>query len=621
MRTLIAVLAAAAVFQGPIARTQPTQTPAERTVKSAFGIVSYRNEVLGTALSIGNGYYLTTLDAYERQPAPRRLLMQQESGRILLGLYGAIRKDGETRLALLRIGRTSANVKTEPVDLTGDGSVQPQEDVTIVGVPDPVRSIPDGNRPQLIVARAGKIVSVKRDAGRITEYEIASPLHEAFWGAAVLSSRGILIGVITKNANYPNTFGAVPTHRILEFLTRPDIVFPTPALKGTDRTEPMTLAGSAVHYLPGVPPAEVFVTLALADGSTRVAPITAKGGGGFDAAIPLLPTVKAPKVLTVVHTSGAATARFMMYDRQVTIGGRAVPLSRVKEIDNRHGPTVTLTDGSKLQGAVAGLNGIEFAGSGATGVTDIGSAEMIWVVSAEQAYAPVSYQLTVRLNGKAIGESLGTFVVGPPTTQLPPFTSSAQAAGAIVLKDPFQPAGSAFGLGKGRFLTTTHVAAMRIRNAYNFAIRRSDVEPRPIHSPLSIQREDPRSGLAIVAANIPKPETLSATVVLGSETALYELQPVQIVGAGRDYSQIASEERGTISATPGTIYTIHRTKGEIDHMEVTGDLHAGSGGAGVIDSQGRLVAMLDQPTPDGRFTAIPVSRIRAFLSTNKPAGK
>ncbi len=310
-----------------------------------------------------------------------------------------VRRDAERNLALLRV----EGVRDLPaLPLGADDDLAELLELAAFGFPKEA-DLGEGEYPSLSV-KLGHVSSLRRKAGDLTRVETDITLAPGFSGGAALDPQGKVAGVVVAG-----TAGAaahvIPAGQVSQFLSRPDVQFTPPAVTAANRGVEHLFEVRVVSVLPDTQPRQVELILRGDDGKDRRHTLEQADGVYRVKAVPAPGEKKVVRLpVSVTFADGAAGGT--VADQEIKVAGKAVKLSEVRSI--RFGPkgAVVLHDGKTLDGAPAGLDGLEVVIDEAPVRLKLAEAVEARFDRPPEAEA-VAYTVVVRQEGKEVARLTG----------------------------------------------------------------------------------------------------------------------------------------------------------------------------------------------------------------------
>ncbi|MBL7222800.1 MAG: trypsin-like peptidase domain-containing protein [Candidatus Brocadiae bacterium] len=264
-----------------------------------------------------------------------------------------LRVSDDLDLALLRV--EGAGGKFSPLALGKvDGLVETAE-VMAFGFPfGKALAVKAGSYPSISV-NAGRITSMRRKAGALSQIQVDAVLNPGNSGGPVIDTRGEVIGVVVSGVLGMGVNFAIPVSHVRQFVAEPDIQFTPPPLGRANLRSPVEFRARAVSLLPSAAPLTLELALSTGKGPSRRHKMKLANGEYSVTAVPL-PAPEGPRVLRLDVKYADGSVSGSVVDRAFRVGDRTVKLSNVRTLQGAPKPQALLCEGKVLNGTPSGLS-------------------------------------------------------------------------------------------------------------------------------------------------------------------------------------------------------------------------------------------------------------------------
>jgi S1-C subfamily serine protease len=285
-----------------------------------------------------------------------------------------VRSDAELDLALLHI----EGARDLPaLELGSDEGLEELMEVVCFGFP--FGKEIDGREYPAVSVSVGSITALRHKGDQLERIQLDASLNPGNSGGPVLDQRGKVIGVVASGvvlverrpvAQRGRIVGsvvsevrgtgvnfAIPVSTVQRFLARPEVQFTPPRLGPGVLHKPAQFEARVTPLLPSTARLTVEVTLKAANGPERTVPMEADGNRYRATAVPI-PGQKGPVTLRLTARFEDGSLEASTTDRTFTAGGREVALADVRTIWPGSPARLSLRDGTTINGALSGLDGV-----------------------------------------------------------------------------------------------------------------------------------------------------------------------------------------------------------------------------------------------------------------------
>ena len=296
----------------------------------------------------------------------------------------------------------------------------------------------DANAYPAISINVGSVTALREKAGALHRIQVDAVLNPGNSGGPVLGSDGKVIGVVVAGVRGAGVNFVIPVSHLSAFLAKPEFDFQTPAVTRATVNTPVEFRARAMALVPGGKPLDLELVLTGEDGKARTFPMEKDGDDYRVKAVPIPPSDAPVRLrVAVTYPSGAVTG--LVADRSLTVGGKPYKFSELAGLRWQPTAAATADDGKPLDGAVAGLDGLD---------VDLGK-EVVRLkldgalsVRFERvgAVGSVACAVVVKRDGKEVDRLSRTLTVEDAAAEI------ARDPGSVL--DPLRPGGAAAGHGR-----------------------------------------------------------------------------------------------------------------------------------------------------------------------------
>lgn len=266
-----------------------------------------------------------------------------------------LRADKELDLALLR----ADDVKDMPtLSLGSVDKIAETMQVVAFGFPFGKLLDSDTNAYPAISINVGSVTALREKAGALHRIQVDAVLNPGNSGGPVLGPDGKVIGVVVAGVRGAGVNFVIPVSHLSAFLAKPEFDFQPPALTRATVNAPVEFHARATSLVPGDKPLDLELVLTGEDGKARTFPMEKDGDDYRVKAVPVPPSDAPVRLrVAVAYPSGAVTG--LVADRALTVGGKPYKFSELAGLRWQPTAAATAADGKPLDGAVAGLDGLD----------------------------------------------------------------------------------------------------------------------------------------------------------------------------------------------------------------------------------------------------------------------
>ena len=266
-----------------------------------------------------------------------------------------LRADKELDLALLR----ADGVKDAPtLSLGSVDKITETMQVVAFGFPFGKLLDSDANPYPAVSINVGSVTALREKAGALHRIQVDAVLNPGNSGGPVLGPDGKVIGVVVAGVRGAGVNFVIPVSHLSAFLARPEFDFQPPAVTRATVNKPVEFRARAMALVPGGKPLDLELVLTGEDGKCRTFPMEKDGDDYHVQAVPVPPSDAPVRLrVAVAYPSGAVTG--LVADRVLTIAGKPYKFSELAGLRWRPAAAATAADGKPLDGAVAGLDGLD----------------------------------------------------------------------------------------------------------------------------------------------------------------------------------------------------------------------------------------------------------------------
>lgn len=288
-----------------------------------------------------------------------------------------VRVDQATDLALLRV----TNVDDLPsLPLGSTEGIAELTEVIACGFPLGRRLSSDKKEYPAISVNGGSVTALRHKDGELQFIQTDVALNFGNSGGPVLDLEGKVIGVVvSKAADATGINQAIPVSQLDRFLKAPVLSLVPPMLTRVTVAQPQVFKVQAVSFVPGAAEPALKLRLQAGDEQPREFPLNKQDDAWVATALPITPQTRSR--VEVSARLGSGTISGTTDDKALKIGGKVTRLSGVRKIDLKPAPTAdsssppkpvtTLTDETKLQEDISGLDKIEVDVGGQKMMVDV----------------------------------------------------------------------------------------------------------------------------------------------------------------------------------------------------------------------------------------------------------
>lgn len=266
-----------------------------------------------------------------------------------------VRADKDADLALLRV---EAKGDLPALPLGTDDGLTELADVFAFGFPLGAALAADRAEYPAMTVTAGTVAALRRKGGELQYVQVDVSVTFGNSGGPLLDENGKVVGVITSGV--PGQRGitlAIPVSRVRRFLATPDIQFVPPQLTAATAGQPTEFRARVVSVIPTAKEPSVRLTLQAGDDPPRSFDMT-RGDGVYTAVAAPVPAATDARVRVTIGF-GSGTVAGLMNNFPLKVGGRAVKVGEVRQIELKPKPRAVLADGTAVEGEVTGLGPTE----------------------------------------------------------------------------------------------------------------------------------------------------------------------------------------------------------------------------------------------------------------------
>jgi streptogramin lyase len=354
------------------------------------------NEHVATAL--GGGKRLTlVLSPGERD---QKLLMAK-----------VVRLDRDSDLALLQVEKVAGLTALELGEITGLAETQP---VTAFGYPfGRDLAVNKSDYPSVTVS-TGHITALRRSQGELEDIQLDAVLNHGNSGGPVINAKGQVIGIVVAGIPGAGINYAIPVSRLATLLSRAEIAFSPAVIPLGRQHEAQEFVIHVATFRKVSGDESVELILNAPHSRRRTFPAHSRDGHTFFVKAVPVPADTGPVMLLLTVKDAESELTCRIKDQSVTIGGKTISLSQIRQIQRDEKTTVTLVDGQSLTGELIGLEAVQAEVIGKATTLNLNRAGTITIDLADASLLTIEYRVVVRQSGKVIGEETGVLALSFP---------------------------------------------------------------------------------------------------------------------------------------------------------------------------------------------------------------
>lgn len=279
-------------------------------------------------------------------------------------------------------------------------------------------------QPPSMGVTATRVHFLEKQEGALKRFRLTESIDSGWAGGPILNAEAQVVGMVMSGAYGSRVKSGVPLNRIREFLQEPMVRFEPPDLAAESMYQPVRFEATARRLMPPRQTYDIRLVLAYM-GHTRTVTLRPKESAY------VAQTVVCPKhlgdTLRVTVEFSSATISGKCRDQAVTVGGKSIKLSSIREIVKTSEMEVRLRSGAVLRGEIQGLDEIPLVFGQAERAVPLSKARKV-------AFAPipletaVAYRLEVRDGESVIRAEEGHIgIAGLERVALPAVPSAASS--------------------------------------------------------------------------------------------------------------------------------------------------------------------------------------------------
>ncbi len=369
--------------------------------KAATALVEVKPAGTGTAFCVhSSGLFITNEHVVRAAASGGEISLVLDASLKSERVFKArvVRTDKTLDLALLR---TEGAAELPSLPLGSVDEVTELMDLYIFGFPLGSALSPDKKERPAITVTANRVTALRRKDGELHRIEMDGTLNPGHSGSPALDDNGRVMGVVQGGIVAATTISrAIPVSHLERFLAAPDFDFTPPSLTKATLNAAAEFKVRVTSVLPGAKLSRVELLLRAGEEAERKVPMELKDGAYRASVVPVPAGKPRPVELTARFANGSLTGS--AEDRNFQVGPKTIRLSAVSRIQFQPKVQVVLTDGTVLEGPIAGLDPVFTRVGEQSFALNLSGAALVQIVPpfdiAELTATVVAYQ-----NDKEVG--------------------------------------------------------------------------------------------------------------------------------------------------------------------------------------------------------------------------